>query len=76
VLSVLFVHFHIFNLTVAVPGERMLTFGLLGPEWILGWEPKVGKRGTSLAKKRKVLGMEHGEGNSTTEQRSRLHKLD
>ena len=42
-LGIWFVHFHIFGLTVAVLGERMLTFDVLGPEWILGWEQKVGK---------------------------------
>lgn len=55
-LSVLFVHFHIFDTTIAVPGERMLTFDLLGLEWILGWEPKVGKRGASLSKEKENLG--------------------
>jgi hypothetical protein len=39
-----------FDFTVAVPGEWMLTFDLLRPEWISGWEPKVKKRGTSSTK--------------------------
>jgi hypothetical protein len=43
VLSVWFVHFHIFDLTFALLGEWMLTSDVLGPEWIVGWERKVGK---------------------------------